>query len=38
MTEANKIQLKVESIMEVPIDTYNKDFTFVDNGQEFFTS
>lgn len=38
MTEKNTIQLKIESIKEVPFNTYINDFTFVVNGEEFLTS
>lgn len=38
MAQRNTIQLKIASILEVPIDSYAEEFTFVVNGQEFRTS
>ena len=37
-TERTTIQLKIASILDVPINSYEEDFTFVINGQEFRTS
>ena len=31
-------QLKTSSIEEVPLQSYNKEFTFIVNGEEFYTS
>lgn len=33
-----QIQLKIESFKEIPLQSYNKDFTFIVNGKEFYTS
>lgn len=38
MAQRNTIQLKIASILEVPINSYAEEFTFVVNGQEFRTS
>lgn len=32
------IQLKLESIMHIPMDKYDQDFTFIVNGEEYRTS
>lgn len=34
----NRFQLQLESILQVPIESYPKDFLFIVNGQEFQTS
>lgn len=34
----SQVQLKASSIFDVPLQSYNKDFTFVVNGEEFLTS
>ena len=34
----NKVQLKISSIENVPLQTYNDDFSFIVNGEEFKTS
>lgn len=36
--ESNTIQLKYSTILNVPLKTYDNDFTFVINGDEFKTS
>lgn len=38
MIEENKVQLKISSIKNVPLQTYNDDFSFIVNGEEFKTS
>lgn len=38
MSEKNQIQLEYSSILNVPIQNYAKDFTFIVNGEEFRTS
>lgn len=38
MIEFNKIQLKPSSVLGIPIKTYDNDFTFIINGEEFKTS
>lgn len=38
MSEVNKVQLKVSSIKNVPLQTYSNDFSFIVNGKEFKTS
>lgn len=38
MSDVYKIQLKTSSILDVPINNYVKNFTFVVNGREFETS
>lgn len=36
--QTSKIQLKSTSILNIPLQTYEKDFTFIVNGKEFKTS
>lgn len=38
MSEKTQIKLKKSSILKVPIEKYDNDFTFIVNGQEFKTS
>lgn len=38
MSETVKIQLKQSSILQVPFQAYNEEFTFIVNGEEFKTS
>ena len=38
MSQGNQIQLKPLSILQVPLYSYQKDFTFIVNGEEFKTS
>lgn len=38
MSQINKVLLKPSSISAVPLQTYDKDFSFVVNGKEFKTS
>lgn len=38
MIETNKLHLKPSSILNVPIQSYSNDFTFIVNGDEFKTS
>ena len=38
MSQGNQIQLKPLSILQVPFYSYQKDFTFIVNGEEFKTS
>lgn len=35
---SNQVQLNTLSLLKVPIETYEKDFTFIVNGREFKTS
>ena len=38
MSETSKLQLKESSILNVPLQIYEKNFTFIVNGEEFKTS
>lgn len=38
MSEDIQVQLKTTAILQVPLQTYDKDFTFIVNGKEFNTS
>lgn len=38
MSKINKIQLKTSCILTVPLQNYQKDFSFIVNGEEFQTS
>ncbi|KAK8849948.1 hypothetical protein M9Y10_018541 [Tritrichomonas musculus] len=38
MSQTNQIQLKISSILNVPLQIYDSDFSFIVNGKEFKTS
>lgn len=38
MASASQIQLKIDSILNVPLQSFEEDFTFIVNGEEFRTS
>lgn len=38
MSIQNQIQLKTTAVLNIPIQSYEPDFTFIVNGQEFSTS
>lgn len=38
MNQNTQIQLNLESFLDVPLEAYSKDFTFIVNGEEFKTS
>ena len=38
MAQRNQIQLDCSSILQVPLDKFPKDFTFIVNGKEYQTS
>lgn len=38
MAEIGQIQLKISSILQVPLHLYENDFTFIVNGKKFKTN
>lgn len=38
MNKTSQIQLKLESVLDLPIEIYDKDFTFIVNGEEYKTN
>ena len=38
MSQKNKIELEYSAILQVPLDKFENDFTFIVNGEEFQTN